>query len=240
MFSSVSFRVAAVLTVAVFMLLVNLGLWQLDRGQEKLQIEHHLASRTQLPYLSINQFMDGDMDITGFNAKANIAHTDSKLIFLDNQVDASGVGYLVYQLVSTLDSERYLLVELGFVPAGTNRSQLPEVSVRIESGIILGRLYKRSANPLSSDLMAEQMTGLRIQNLNFEQLESELKVALYPFALQPDNLKNWPLTQPWNPLPMSSAKHFGYAFQWAVMAIVWLALMLALFFRKMAAIRREL
>ncbi len=239
MFSSVSYRVAALLTVVVFMLLVNLGVWQFGRGQDKLQIEHQLASRAQLPYLPITEFIDSEMEITGFNAKANIVQAENRLIFLDNQVDASGVGYLVYQLVRTLDSERFLLVELGFVPAGPRRHQLPEVPVRIESGIILGRLYKRSANPLSSDLMAEKMIGLRIQNLNFEQLESELKVALYPFALQPDNLDNWPLVQPWKPLPMSSAKHFGYAFQWAVMAIVWLVLMLALFFRKMATIRRE-
>ncbi|MDW1538097.1 SURF1 family protein, partial [Vibrio sp. Y159] len=53
----------------------------------------------------------------------------------------------------------------------------------------------------------------------------------------PDNLENWAYPFPWNPLPLTSAKHFGYSVQWFVMAGVCLLLTMVVcirWFRKAA------
>jgi cytochrome oxidase assembly protein ShyY1 len=94
------------------------------------------------------------------------------------------------------------------------------------------------ANPLSNELMAEHLDNIRIQNLNVAELSRLLQLTLYPFALQPAAGYNWPLPQqalpqPWQPLPMPSAKHYGYAFQWFAMATVWFLIMLLLLLRQL-------
>ncbi|TON79686.1 hypothetical protein CGH50_27515, partial [Vibrio parahaemolyticus] len=95
-----------------------------------------------------------------------------------------------------------------------------------------------SMNPLSSELMPEMGEGIRVQNLNVSELNELLNVELMPAVLQPDNLENWAYPFPWNPLPLTSAKHFGYAGQWFVMAGVFLLLTMVVcirWFRKAAS-----
>lgn len=228
----VSYRVATLLTLVVFLLLVNLGFWQLERGEEKQAYEKQLTNRSELPYLLINNLPNSVSVMTGLNVKTNLMASHETLIYLDNQTVEGKVGYLVYQRFTTLESKKSLLVELGFVAATLRRDQLPEVPVRLTPSLIQGRIYTKEANPLSSDLMPEEMQGIRIQNLNFSQLSEHLNVALYPFALQPEKRSDWPLNQPWKPIPMSSSKHFGYAMQWFVMAGVWLVIMLNIVIRR--------
>ena len=94
---------------------------------------------------------------------------------------------------------------------------------------MVGRVYERSINPLSSDVMQEPMLeGIRIQNLNIQQLSEVLDTPLFGFVLQPFALPNNHLPRIWSPYPMTSQKHFGYAFQWFGMAVVY-ALLVVLF-----------
>ncbi len=255
MFRATIYRIAALITVVLFSFLVNLGLWQLNRGEEKQALETKLRLRSNQPPVPVNQVSVPVTpvtevpvpltDITGLNVSAHISPADMPLIYLDNQVYEGNVGYLVYQVVKPLSQSKHLLLELGFIASDYRRDTLPEAPAVLDSLItsgsapITGRLYTRSHNPLSSDLLAEPMTHLRIQNLNIDQLEEELGITLLPFALQPNNQKNWPLAQPWNPLPMPSKKHFGYAAQWFLMAAVFLSLMLTFFIRKWRAIKRS-
>lgn len=253
MWGITSYRVIALITVVVFTLLVNLGFWQLGRGEEKLLMEKQLQGRKNLPYLSIERIPENRADITGLKVKARLADTEMPLLYLDNQTLSGTVGYLVYQPMQISGGNlsgptRYLLAELGFVAAGTSREELPDVAVRLPAGLIEGRIYSRSANPLSSDLMAEVVKepssetqgSVRIQNLNFSQLNTLLDVPFAPFAIQPDKLENWPLPQPWQPLPMPSSKHFGYALQWFVMAMVWAMIMLKVAISGYQKIKKEM
>jgi len=237
---SMSYRIAALLTVVVFSLLVNLGLWQFHRGEEKQNLEHQLNVRSTQKHQPLYQVLDISEPLTGLKVSTAFTLTTSPLIYLDNQIHQGQVGYLIYQIVKPELQTQYLLIELGFMKAGYDRSALPMVTQQIESHTITGRLYTRSSNPLSSDLIPESLNQLRIQNLNFKQLEAHLGFTLLPFALQPDSLKDWPLSQPWTPLSMKSSKHFGYSIQWFVMAGVWLSLMCVLFLRKIRAINKEL
>ncbi len=292
MFKATTYRIAALITVVLFCFLVNLGVWQLNRGEEKQALEANLRQRASQPPVPVSQISEVSVpitevpapvtkvsvpitgvpvpvtevpvpitkvpvpitevsapitNITGLTVSAHVSPADAPLIYLDNQVYEGKVGYLIYQVVKPLSQNKHLLLELGFIASGHHRDQLPKVPAvfgsLIPSGFtqITGRLYTRSLNPLSSDLLAESMAQqhLRIQNLNITQLEQKLAITLLPFVLQPNNHKNWPLPQPWNPLPMSSKKHFGYAVQWFLMAAVWLSLMLAFFIRKWRAIKRS-
>ncbi len=222
--------------MAVFSLLVKLGFWQLERATEKQAIEQSILARADLPYQNINVVFGNnnweEEDVIGVKVKAQITPEPFPIILLDNQTYNSKVGYLAYQVVSVSQQPNILaLMELGFVEASVSRSELPNVHQLDTRRLVTGRLYRKSMNPLSFELMAETGTPIRVQNLNISQLNELLNVDLMPAVLQPDNLNRWPYEFPWNPLPLTSAKHFGYAFQWFAMAGVFLLLAIAIFIR---------
>ncbi|HHX8440586.1 TPA: SURF1 family protein [Vibrio diabolicus] len=230
------FWVAVGLTVVVFSLLVKLGFWQLERGQEKQALEQAILARADSAYQTLGEVLEENNwregSILGKKVEANVVPQAFPVILLDNQTHQGNVGYLAFQIVSMSDeSGTYALLELGFVEGIADRSILPTVTTLEVSTFISGRLYRKSANPLSSELMPEVGDAIRVQNLNIVQLNQLLNIELMPAVLQPDNLKNWPYDFPWNPLPLNSAKHFGYSIQWFSMAGVFLLLTLIVFVR---------
>ncbi|WP_440873352.1 SURF1 family protein [Vibrio diabolicus] len=230
------FWVAVGLTVVVFSLLVKLGFWQLERGQEKQALEQAILARADSAYQTLGEVLEEndwrEGSILGKKVEANVVPQAFPVILLDNQTHQGNVGYLAFQIVSMSDeSGTYALLELGFVEGIADRSILPTVTTLEVSTFISGRLYRKSANPLSSELMPEVGDAIRVQNLNIVHLNQLLNIELMPAVLQPDNLKNWPYDFPWNPLPLNSAKHFGYSIQWFLMAGVFLLLTLIVFVR---------
>ncbi len=218
----------AVLTVVVFLVLVNLGLWQLSRGEEKQVLEKELQLRQTMAPMSLEMALERyPIDqMTGLQVAVSVSPSEDMLFLLDNQTHQGKVGYLAYQLVRE-EQGHWMLLERGFVPAPSERSHLPEVDWVSSSKQLVGRLYQKSLNPLSSDLAIEPQTPHRIQNLNLQQLSQWLGEPILPVAFQPQE-ESWPYPQPWIPFPLSAEKHFGYAVQWFAMATVLLIIALIL------------
>ncbi|HBC3470129.1 TPA: SURF1 family protein [Vibrio parahaemolyticus] len=237
------FGIAVCLTVVVFSLLVKLGFWQLERGQEKQALEQAILARADAPYQSLTSVLDNndwrEESVIGVKVQAEAKPEPLPVVLLDNQTFQGKVGYLAYQVVSVgQDPITLALLELGFVEGLRTRDSLPTVTTLKSPTNVTGRLYRKSMNPLSSELMPEMGEGIRVQNLNISELNELLNVELMPAVLQPDNLENWAYPFPWNPLPLTSTKHFGYAVQWFVMAGVFLLLTMVVcirWFRKAAS-----
>lgn len=239
------------LTVVVFAVMVKLGFWQLDRGQQKQLLEQQLHSWQQATPVDIATALESDAEITGKKVTVQLApipvdRLAVKRVYWDNHTWQGKVGYVVFQPVKLLDSglssnSSVVLLELGFVRAGQDRNVLPQVAGVMEPQRIEGRLYRRQENPMSEGLMSESMpqfSAIRIQNLALEQLGQTWQLDVLPYAIQPlsglelidDNGQpvSDSLPHPWEPVPLSSKRHFGYALQWFSMALV-LLLLVALF-----------
>lgn len=209
--------VVCVLTVVAFSILVNLGLWQLSRAEEKSEIEQQVNQREQFPAISLEQLSDQMVaNPVGFRVHFNAQPIKGKYLLLDNQNFEGKVGYLALQLTRS-EGGKMVLVERGFVAAPALRSDLPDVNWLEQPQTLNGRLYRKSANPLSHDLLLEPGSVSRIQNLNFEQLEQHWQMSIEPYVIQPIS-DSWPYAQPWQPVSMNSEKHRGYAVQWFAMA----------------------
>lgn len=224
------------LTVSVFSLLVKLGLWQYHKGEEKSLWQASLAQRQAAAPIDLSQLLALEHEaLTGYQLQITTSPVPQQpLLLLDNQVYQGAVGYLVFQLFaastgaeqdSSLTTQPWLLVELGFVPADKDRRILPVIPALAEAQYRLtGRVYQKQINPMSDELFAEAGEPMRFQNLNLPALAAHLGHSLYPMVLQPQNLLG--LAQPWQPVPMPAQKHFGYAVQWFTMAGVFVLMLL--------------
>jgi cytochrome oxidase assembly protein ShyY1 len=218
-----TFWLALILTLVVFSLLINLGLWQLGRADEKLAMEQYLSSREFSQPISMGELESRTKGyLTGIKVKARLTPVSGKYLLLDNQIYQGQVGYLAMQLMIN-EQGKGVLLERGFVPAADRRSVLPRVEWLNQPIEVTGRLYQRSNNPLSDQLLAESGPVVRIQNLNLARLAEEWQQPLEPYVFQPQ-VEDWTYPQPWQPVPMTSSKHIGYAVQWFAMAAALLGL----------------
>lgn len=211
------FIVGFVLTVVAFCILVNLGFWQLSRATEKSEIEQQVIQREQFAAISLEDLTQEMIEHpVGIKVHLDALPLEGKRLLLDNQNYQGKVGYLALQLVQST-SGKMVLVERGFVPAPSLREDLPQVDWLTQPFSSDGRLYRKSANPLSNELLIEVGPVSRIQNLNFSQLEEHWNTRIEPYVVQPIG-DSWPYPQPWQPVSMNSQKHRGYAVQWFSMA----------------------
>ncbi|MEZ9405146.1 SURF1 family protein [Vibrio sp. 10N.286.48.F5] len=255
-FRSKGFWIAVVLTVVSVGALIKLGLWQLDRGNEKLRYEQQLSERAQQSFRALDtvisewkgsrtqaQGTSEQQFLNGLKVDVELETPSGLVVLLDNQINQGTVGYVIYMLGEvrfedgnqSLVAEKQLLIDLGFVPASNDRRELPQLGSITVPTKMSGRLYTRSINPLSHELGLENTTPNRIQNLNIAALSQYTGQEVLPFVFQPQSLDSWPYEMLWRPTAMKSEKHFGYSFQWFVMAAVLLFLMLLIGYRYLKA-----
>ncbi|MEZ8500560.1 SURF1 family protein [Vibrio splendidus] len=255
-FRSKGFWIAVVLTVVSVGILIKLGLWQLERGNEKLRYEQQLSERAQQSPRSLDsvitewkdsriqaQGASEQLSLNGLKVDVELETPSGLVVLLDNQVNQGAVGYVIYMLGEvrfkdeneSLVAEKQLLIDLGFVAASNDRRELPQLGNITLPTNMSGRLYTRSVNPLSHELGLENTTPKRIQNINITALSEYTGQAVLPFVFQPQSLESWPYELLWRPTAMKSEKHFGYSFQWFVMAAVLLFLMLLIGYRYLKA-----
>ncbi|MGI2182695.1 SURF1 family protein [Shewanella oncorhynchi] len=217
-----------ILTVAVFGILVKLGLWQLARGEEKTALQAQMEARQSLLPLSFEQLQlkVNKESVTGYRLQVQATPASSQIWLLDNQIYQGQVGYLAFQPLQVEVGKPWLLVELGFVATGSHRGELPQITPLSGELAIDGRLYQKQINPLSQSLMAESGANIRFQNLNIPEMAQMLGHPLLPAVLQPEELPILALPHPWQPFPLPAQKHWGYALQWFSMAAVFAGLML--------------
>ncbi|MDD1826621.1 SURF1 family protein [Photobacterium sp. ZSDE20] len=245
-FRSKGFWVAVVLTLVSVGILIKLGLWQLDRGNEKLRYEQQLSQRATQSSRPLDTVISewreesvrtqqslNPSTLNGLKADVQLVKTSGLVFLLDNQINQGTVGYVIYMLgeVQTQDGRKQLLIDLGFVAASNDRRELPQIGQITLPIKMSGRLYTRSVNPLSQELGLENTAPKRIQNINIEALSKYTGQEVLPFIFQPQSLDLWPYEMLWRPTAMKSEKHFGYSFQWFVMATVLLSLMLLIGYR---------
>ncbi|PSW04956.1 SURF1 family protein [Photobacterium lipolyticum] len=201
-------------TVAVMLVLVKLGLWQMSRAEEKEALNTVLERRSEQVYYSLASLPDEPLWY-GLTVHGRFDH--SKAVLLDNQLYRGQPGYhLLYPFAV---DDGWLLVNLGWIAAPVYREQVPVLpehhgELRI-SGVIAppSLLIELAAEPLG------ESWPLRVQNIHLDQLSRQMELPLQPWILQIDPDHAVALQQTWIPVVMGPQKHYAYALQWFLLAV---------------------
>lgn len=207
-----------VTAILLLPLLIVLGLWQIDRAQEKQQLLDGWQSNPAVgETVELKPMKFGQVMLRG--------SLDSERYFLlDNRMRSGVVGYEVIAVLLRHEVEP-LLVNLGWLPA-VDRHYLPRVDLPAGEVIVSG--MKRPVTAGFSLAEPEWSGGwpARVQTLDRAFLSQLYGQSLATEVIQinspvlPDLDINWPM------LGMTPMKHWGYAFQWFAMALALSALLL--------------
>lgn len=212
------------LTLVVIAVCAKLGFWQLQRGEDKqnrlLQIEKYqqLDKITFAKLLELQKLHDPTGIIVQFQGEFLAPYR----WLLDNRVVKGQTGYDVLLAMHMAGFEQAVLVNMGWIKADyATRDILPQFD--IPSGTVTIEAYVK-AKDIASFVLSEQSSNQqqwpqRIQQVNFDAIESQTKVDFFDFVLYAQQQPDYGFVHHYQPVVMPPEKHQAYALQWFLLAL---------------------
>jgi len=219
----ISKLIGVVLTVLAISILVKLGLWQLERADQKELFFADYANRSE-QVIELNQLTTPGTTVPRFSQVRIQGQFKDDYLLLDNQVHEGQVGYHVIGLLHAdlANTERVVMVNMGWVALGSSRDHRPKLAMPQQPLSIQGYFYQPELSSVwgAGDHMIENdQLPVRVQQLDAEAISQALQLPIEPYVvlLSEDEELGWP--RAWQPQVMTPEKHRAYAWQWFSLAL---------------------
>lgn len=222
-----------ILLTALFILLfLRLGFWQIARGQEKQSLINAQALLAKQP---AKPWQPGEALPAQYQNISIQGRFMPQLFFFDNQHYQHQFGYHVLSpLQLSGDKERVILIDRGWVKGDITRRELPPVSFPPGLQGLSGSAYYPLKQAFSLGAMMETRDEHRsiIEHIDVQKLSQVLQKTVYPFIIRLDPKDANGFVRAWPVVSMPPERHFAYALQWFVMALLVLIIFIALNIKK--------
>ena len=201
----------------LFLLVLSLGVWQIDRGYKKKELENTFLERQSQPVKEIkyNTFENSDLYR---NVVLEGKYLD-QIFLLDNKIHNGKPGLKVFSPFESIN-ESLVLVSRGWIEF-EDRSNLPMIKTERNALKIQGILRSESKDfILENDNMKRNTNPILVQTINLDELSNYLGKPLSPYILELSELSKSAFVKTWQPINLSSFRHFGYAVQWFGLGLV--------------------
>jgi len=228
---------ATFLVLAGTALCIRLGIWQLDRLEQRRAFNQQFESMRAMPALDLNQEVPDDISSMEWRAVTVHGEYDfANQIALRNQYNGDQYGYhLMTPLLfdpSTLPSvvgrvQVAVLVDRGWIPADGNSSTADwrkydeRGSVNLAGQIRLGQM--KPAFGGVTDTLPEDGSKLEIwNNADLPRIASQVPYPVLPVYVQPaaDENDSAPPIPSQPTVEITEGPHLGYALQWFTFATI--------------------
>jgi surfeit locus 1 family protein len=228
-------------TLLVFLgtaLCVRLGIWQLDRLDQRRAFNAQVVSMRAAELLDLNNELPDNINTMEWRAVTVTGEYDfENQIALRNQYNGSQYGY--HLVTPLLFNGIAVLVDRGFIPADGNstpadwRKYDEDGTVTVTGQIRLGQV--KPALGGVEDALPENGEMLFVwNNFNLEHIAAQLEFPILNVYIQPNvEISDTIPPIPYQPVvEITEGPHFGYALQWFSFATI-------LFFGYLFYLRRQ-
>jgi surfeit locus 1 family protein len=207
--------------LAAAALTARLGLWQLDRAQQKLDLQAAIDAEAARPPLA-NAELGADHQL---HRRVVLRGTwvPQHTVWLDNRPMDGRAGFYVVMPLRLAGRAEAVLVQRGWAPRDpARREHLPALTTPAGEVEVSGRL---AASPSRLYELGEGATGPIRQNLDPAAFALESGLTLLPLTVvQTASAQDDGLLRQWPAPDLGLHKHYGYAFQWFALCALVLAL----------------
>lgn len=245
--------VPTLLSIILIPLLISLGLWQLDRADEKRIIDQGVNDAIAKPAFDLNNADFSTLEDNIYRSTVIRGEFDNKQQFLlDNRTHKGIPGYhvlspfLLANEVTDSTSQYAVLINRGWIAYLGTRDQIEDISLENKITKIIGtvkniprsivlkeQVNEDSFNTLTFKAENKKLVGVSlIQSIQLNRFEEKLNYKLLPIMIELDKTDKNGFTREWQPYYGSIDKHNAYALQWFAMATILLFLFIKLNIRK--------
>lgn len=217
------------LVITAVGVLIRLGLWQLDRLQQRRAFNARVIAQQKAEPLTLDSStLDADLLNMEYRAVIVTGQYDfSQQVVLRNQVwtNQPGVHLLTPLVIS--GTNRAVLVDRGWIPqedaAPDKRGKYDEPGVITVRGVLRRPQTKPDFGGVPDPPLAPGQTRLDAWNIvNLERIRQQVNVPLLAVYVQqaPDAERTAPPYPTAPKLDLSEGSHFSYALQWFTFAAI--------------------
>lgn len=207
---------ATLLTVAGVLLTTILGFWQLARANEKQALQSRIDAYAQGAPLAIGRDGVRPADVLLHPVEARGRFEPRHVVYLDNRVYQKQAGYYVLMPLKIANTEKYVLVNRGWIGTGGERQRAPVVKTPDSDLVIRGM-----ATPFSErflELSSKIAEGNVWQNMVLERYLQATRLDVQPIIIQQTSALDDGLVRDWPPVDLKRNTHLAYAVQWFALA----------------------
>ncbi|HHL19166.1 MAG TPA: SURF1 family protein [Thiothrix sp.] len=224
--------IPSIATFIVFVVLISLGFWQLDRAEEKRIIEHDIHQAQKQQALNLNVYLKEEVPAsllakTYHNVEVEGRYDSQRQFLYDNRTHNGKPGYHVLTPLHLSDSEMAVLVNRGWIPYNGSRDNIPNIQVSNKKLVVFGQLRNPSRSIVLSNTHISQLAmkfPVTIQSISVVTLSQQLGYSLLPIVIELDKEQPLGFVREWQPYYGKIDKHIAYAIQWFLMAVILLFL----------------
>lgn len=203
--------------------LIRLGFWQLDRAQEKRQIQSDRNASlraTPIPVESLTLANKNALNHTKVVLDGN--YDNNKSILVANQIFQNRPGYEVITAFKLNSSGQIALVSRGWISANFGSDQLPTIKPITGTQQLVGEIHI----PPSNSFFLPQKIGerpnwpLRLHHYDISSINRLFDNPVLPFVVRLNRNSPGVLKRHWRVTQSKPENSTSYAIQWFGMALV--------------------
>ena len=223
--------IGTIFTVLLMACLMSLGFWQLHRAEEKKELLR--LAKLQALLSPVKWRADRALPPL-FQRLILQGHFLPYTLLLDNQHSSQHQwGYHVINPFEVATGQ-IVLIDRGFVAGDLQRSVLPSIAIPPGTLSLAGQAYYPSLKGVVLGEVVEPH-GARlavIERVDTKLISNLLHKTVYPFIIRLDKTAPLGYVRDWPIVSMSPQRHYAYALQWFVMALVLLVIYIGLSLKK--------
>jgi len=209
--------------LCVLPVLIALGMWQLDRSEQKQAFLEEQKQAAADEMLHLTAAAENNTKTLRYRKVEAAGRYDAAHQFLvDNQISDGKAGYFVLTPFILTGENKAVLVNRGWIPLNQNRSILPELKIDNAEAVIIGRINSFPSVGIKlagAEIPSEGWPSI-VQVVDSDVLAKKLGYSLFQFQVelgkeQPDGFK-----REWHTATiMQPEQHTAYAIQWFALAL---------------------
>lgn len=214
--------------MALTSVFIDLGVWQLQRAEQKRQFFAAFEQSGRADALTV-LLSDDAAAAARFRGLRLRGHYDgAHQILLDARVSNDQAGYEV--LTPFASAGGAILVNRGWIAASSERSRLPDVAITDDDREVSGRISMLPAPAWRMSRGAKDTDGTWPRRLLFPtaaEISAAVGYPLHNYQLLLGAREPNGYLRDWRPAVMHPEQHLAYAVQWFALAVTLIVLYVA-------------
>ena len=205
----------------------RLGIWQLDRLDQRRAFNTQVETMRAADLLDLNQELPSDIDSMEWRSVAVTGEYDfENQVVIRNQYNGNQYGYHI--ITPLLFDGGAVLVDRGWIPADGNSTpsdwrKYDEVGPQNVTGQIrIGQAQPIIGGVADPELSSDQTRMDAWNNLNLERIAQQIPYPILTVYVQPntEDANSAPPIASQPIVELTEGSHFGYALQWFTFATI--------------------
>jgi surfeit locus 1 family protein len=192
------------------------GFWQLDRAQQKIDLQARIDSRERLEPLTGRDLPRQATEAVAVHQRRVVLEGEwvaGSTVFLENRQMGGRPGFYVVTALRPQGAADAVVVQRGWAPRDLlDREKVPDVPTAPGTVRLEGRVAPPPARLVE---LGEAGRGRIRQNLDLDAYAREIGMPVKALSVvQTAGDRDDGLQRDWPPIAVDVHKHYGYAVQW--------------------------